>query len=191
MAILIVDRECIKCYLVGLDEFQYDEENKVKSLEVYVKQLAQALERLKLMPTKDITTEMLDDSDIVVTCLVGFCGDGVFLAEFDDEAEEEKVSIIDRHIRKHIQDTPLVQKTRQDLMHQRQNSWNGTTKNTELVWKRNLTSKGINTLRTPKLFNWGYNQYQKKWDNKEIDPLMNRELLHDKQKKEETRKMPR
>ena len=189
MAVLVADRECIKCYLIGLDEFQYDAANQVKSLEEYVKQLARALKKLNLFPTQDITIEIWNDSDTPKTCLVGFVGDGVFLAELDDE-KEEKVPIIDRHIHKHIQDTPLVQKTRQDLQHQRQNSWNGSAKGTELVWKRNLTSKGINTLRTPKLFNWGYNVYQQKWDANQIDPLMNRELLYDKKKKEETRKMP-
>ena len=189
MAILVTETGCNKCYLVGLDEFQYDENNPVKSLEEYVKQLAGALKKLKLLPTPNITVDMWNNADIEKTCLVGFVGDGVFLQELDDEAEA-RVPIIDRHIRKHIQNTPLVQKTRQDLQHQRQNSWGSCTKNDTLVWKRNLTSKGVTTLRTPKLFNWGYNNYQKKWDAKQIDPLMNRELFDDKKNKKETRRMP-
>ena len=45
MAILVADWENIKCYLIGLDEFQYSEENKVKSLEEYTKQIATALKQ--------------------------------------------------------------------------------------------------------------------------------------------------
>ena len=190
MAILVGDWECMKCYLVALDEFQYDEENKVKSLEEYVKQLAKGLKRLKLHPTQEITADMFKNKTQKKLCLVGFCGDGVFLAELDDNVPGQKKPIIDAHIKKHIQDTPLLQETRHDPGHQRQNSWNSSTRGSELVWKRNLASRGITTLRTPKIFNWGFNKYQKMWDLKEIDANINAELFGMQTKKVETRKMP-
>ena len=190
MAILVADWENIKCYLIGLDEFKYSEENEVKSLEEYTKQIAAALKKVKLLPTQNITVELFEDMDKEIICLVGFCGDGVFLAELEENDAGQKVPIIDTHIKKYIQDTPLLQPTRHDPGHQRQNSWNSSTKNSEVVWKRNLASRGITTLRTPKLFNWGYNEYQRLWDLSEIDANINSELFGTDTDKVETRRMP-
>ena len=128
--------------------------------------------------------------DQEIICLVGFCGDGVFLAELEESVGGEKVPIIDTHIKKHIQDTPLLQPTRHDPGHQRQNSWNSSTKDSEVVWKRNLASRGISTLRTPKLFNWGYNEYQRLWDLGEFEAKANSELFGKDTERVETRRMP-
>ena len=146
--------ESMKCYFVNLVEFQYSEENPIKSCERYVDAVAITLEQLNLKPNKTYTEDEILEQTKEKLIVVNVAVDGALLAKMD---KDNACPAIDTYINNTIQTSPFREPAEHDRQHQKQLSFADAMKGTIIEWEKEITQKVAVSLKQPKMFNWGLN----------------------------------